>query len=107
MFEATLKPQPDFTNKIYDIMFEIANKASEDRDKLNELPYLLSKAQLAKYVFNVSPQTLDAHIIHRADFPKIRIGERILFPKDKAIQWIQAHIDVANDVAPDRKIGVV
>lgn len=107
MFEATLKPQPDFTNKIYDIMFEIANKAAEDRDKLNELPYLLSRVQLAKHVFNVSPQTLDAHIIHRADFPKIKVGERILFPKDKAIQWIQANLELSNKVAPERKLGVI
>lgn len=107
MFETTLKPQPDFSNKMYDIMFEIANKAIEDRDKLHDLPYLLSRTQLAKYVFNVSPQTLDAHIVKRADFPKVRVGERVLFPKDEAIAWIQAHIEVADEVAPERHLGIV
>jgi len=107
MFETTLKPQPDFANKMYDIMFEIANKAIEDRDKLNELPYLLSRSQLARYIFNVSSQTLDAHIINRADFPKVRVGTRVLYPKDEAVKWIQAHIEVADEVAPERIIGIL
>ena len=107
MFETTLKPQPDFANKMYDIMFDIANKAQADRDQLNELPYLLSRAQLAKHIFNVSPQTLDAHIVKRSDFPKVRVGERVLFPKDEAIAWIQAHIEVVDEVAPERHLGIV
>lgn len=107
MFETTLKPQPDFANKMYDIMLEIANKAIEDRDQLNDLPYLLSRAQLAKHVFNVSSQTLDNHIVNRDDFPKMRVGERVLYPKDMAIKWIQAHTEVANEVAPERYLGIV
>jgi len=105
LFETTLKPQPDFANKMYDIMFEIANKAIKDRDQLNDLPYLLSRAQLAKHVFNVSPQTLDNHIVKRADFPKIKVGERVLYPKDLVIKWIQEHVEVTNEVAPERIIG--
>lgn len=107
MFETTLKPQPDFANKMYDIMFQIAEKAQADRDQLNDLPYLLSRAQLAKHVFNVSSQTLDAHIVRRADFPKINVGERVLYPKDKAIEWIQAHVELTNEVAPERMFGVI
>lgn len=107
MFEATLKPEPDFETKLYDIMFQIAEKVQQDRDQLNALPYLLSKAQLAKHVFNVSPQTLDTHIVKRSDFPKINVGERVLYPKDKSIQWIQGHVELTNEVAPSRKFGVV
>lgn len=107
MFETTLKPQPDFENKMYDIMYQIADKAQEDRDQLNDLPYLLSKSQLAAHVFNVSPQTLDSHILKRADFPKINIGERVLYPKGESIQWINRHIELTNNVAPKRKIGIV
>lgn len=106
MFETVLKPQPDFEAKIYDMMFQIAEKAMQDRDQLNDLPYLLSKAQLAKHIFNVSPQTLDAHIVKREDFPKIKIGERVLYPKDEAVKWIKDHIQLANSVAPERKVGV-
>lgn len=107
MFETTLKPQPDFEHKMYDMIYKITEKVLEDRDKLNELPYLLSKAQLAKYIFNVDPQTLDAHIVKRADFPKIHIGSRVLYPKDKAIEWINNNVELSNQVAPDRKFGIV
>lgn len=107
MFETILKPQPDFENKMYDIMFQVAEKAQQDHNQLNDLPYLLSKAQLAKHVFNVSPQTLDSHIVKRADFPKINVGDRILYPKDKAIEWINTHTQLSNDIAPERRLGIV
>ncbi|GAB2558412.1 helix-turn-helix transcriptional regulator [Gracilibacillus alcaliphilus] len=107
MFETTLKPQPDFEAKMYDIMYQVAEKAQQDRDQLNELPYLLSKTQLAKHVFNVSPQTLDTHIIKRGDFPKLRVGERVLYPKDESIKWINEHLEFVDTLAPDRHIGIV
>ena len=106
MFETTLKPQPDFENKMYDIMFQIAEKAQNDRSQLNDLPYLLSKAQLAKHIFNVSTQTLDAHIIKRADYPKINVGERVLYPKDKALEWISKNMELTEVVAPSRNIAI-
>ncbi|ASK61389.1 DNA-binding protein [Virgibacillus phasianinus] len=104
MFETTLKPQPEFENKMYDMMYQIAEKAQQDRDQLNDFPYLLSKTQLAKHVFNVSTQTLDAHIVRRSDFPKINVGDRVLYPKDDAIKWIKDHIDLTNDTTMERKL---
>ncbi|WP_153465042.1 DNA-binding protein [Sediminibacillus terrae] len=107
MFKAELQPEPGFESKMYDIMFQIANKAQQDRDQLNDLPYLLSKEQLAKHVFNISPQSLRTHVLIRPDFPKVRIGERVLYPKDKAIEWITNHTEIADKYSPARKIGIV
>lgn len=104
LFETTLKPQPEFENKMYDMIYQVAEKAQQDRDQLNDFPYLLSKSQLAKQVFNVSPQTLDTHIVSRPDFPKVNIGDRVLYPKDEVISWIKDHINITNDIASERKI---
>ena len=107
MFEAKLQPESDFNNKVYDIFYDIAKKAQEDVQKEMELPYLLDRTKLAERVFNVSVQSLDAHILKRKDFPKVHVGGRTLYPKDLVITWIRNHVDVSDDIAPDRNFGVV
>ncbi|MFG6117196.1 DNA-binding protein [Halobacillus sp. MO56] len=107
MFEAKLQPEADFNNKVYDIFYEIAKKAQEDVQKETELPYLLDRNKLAKYVFNVSVQSLDAHILRRKDFPKVHVGGRTLYPKDLVINWIREHVEVSDQTAPERNFGVI
>lgn len=75
--------------KMYKALMEMVAKAQEDTERVNQLPYLLNKTQLARDVFNVSAQTLETHIIRRDDFPKRFVGERVLYPKDLVIEWIK------------------
>ncbi|UOR10284.1 DNA-binding protein [Halobacillus amylolyticus] len=107
MFEAKLQPEADFNNKVYDIFYDIAKKAQEDASKETELPYLLDRTSLAECVFNVSVQSLDAHVLKREDFPKVKVGGRTLYPKDLVISWIRDHVEVSDHIAPKRKFGVV
>lgn len=107
MFEAKLQPEADFNNKVYDIFYDIAKKAQEDVRNENELPYLLDRTKLSEHVFNVSVQSLDAHILKRKDFPKVHVGGRTLYPKDLVIDWIRDNVDVSNKVAPERNFGVI
>lgn len=99
MFELTMKADSDsFRNNLYDLLQEVAASITENNRKEHELPYMISKAQLAKYIFNVSSQTLDTHIINRQDFPKFKVGERILFPRDMALEWIRKNIEVVESI---------
>lgn len=107
MFEAKLQPEADFNNKVYDIFYDIAKKAQEDVQKEAELPYLLDRTKLAEYVFNVSVQSLDAHILKREDFPKIHVGGRTLYPKDLVMSWIRDHVEISEKTAPERSFGVI
>lgn len=95
MLEFSLKTIPESLRKeIHDILSDVVESIIEERKQENDLPYMLSKAQMAKHIFNVSPQTLDAHIINCSDFPKFKIGERILFPRDQVIQWIRKNTEI-------------
>ena len=33
-------------------------------------------------------------LVHSASFPKVKIGKRILVPKDKLIEWLDAQVEV-------------
>lgn len=107
MFETTLKPQPDFENKMYDIMYQIAEKVSNDMKQENDLPYMLSKRMIAKEVFGgeISAQSLDTHILNRPDFPKVHIGNRVFYPRDDVLKWFRNHKEVGERFSP--KLGVV
>ncbi|MEN3133806.1 DNA-binding protein [Bacillus albus] len=76
------------------ILFEIADELIEVKKQESDLPVLLNKSQLAKHIFNVSIKSLDTHVICRADFPKMKVGERILFPRDMVINWVVDHVEV-------------
>lgn len=97
-----MKAQSDlFKQELYDIIHEVMKDVVEDRKQENDLPYMISRSQLAKHIFNVSPQTLDTHIIHRPDFPKFKAGERILFPRDMVLDWIRKNVEVVERMKGD------
>ncbi|ARW39027.1 DNA-binding protein [Bacillus amyloliquefaciens] len=99
MIELRMKADSDsLRNNLYDLLQEVAASIIENNRKEHELPYMISKAQLAKYIFNVSSQTLDTHIINRQDFPKFKVGERILFPRDMALEWVRKNIEVVESI---------
>ena len=35
-------------------------------------------------------------LVHSASFPKVKIGKRILVPKDKLIEWLDAQVEVVD-----------
>ncbi|WP_078434259.1 helix-turn-helix domain-containing protein [Metabacillus halosaccharovorans] len=103
MFEFSLKTIPDSLRKeIHEILSDVVEAIVEERKKEYDLPFMLSKSQMAKHIFNVSPQTLDAHIINRSDFPKMKVGERILFPRDLVIEWIRKNIDICSNLVKEK-----
>ena len=60
----------------------------------SDLPLMLSVPKVAK-VLGIS--RAGAYELVRADsFPKIRIGHRIVVPRDKLIAWIDAQTEVSD-----------
>ena len=55
----------------------------------DELPLFLN-AELVAKVLGVSPSS-GYELMHEADFPVLRIGNRMVVPKEKFIQWVELH----------------
>lgn len=56
----------------------------------DELPLFLNAETVAK-VLEVSPSS-GYELIHEKDFPALRIGSRIVVPKDAFIKWVEEHM---------------
>jgi len=54
-----------------------------------ELPLFLNAEIVAK-VLGVSPSSGYA-LTHEADFPMLKVGNRMLVPKEKFIRWVEDH----------------
>jgi excisionase family DNA binding protein len=55
----------------------------------DELPLFLNADTVAK-VLGVSPSS-GYELMHEPDFPTLRIGSRIVVPKEKFRQWVEQH----------------
>ncbi len=55
----------------------------------NDLPLFLN-AELVSKVLGVSPSTC-YELMHEQDFPVLKIGSRMVVPKEKFIQWVEEH----------------
>ena len=55
----------------------------------DDLPLFLNAAMVAK-VLGIAPSSA-YELIHEADFPVLKIGNRIVVPKEKFIQWMEQH----------------
>jgi len=55
----------------------------------DELPLFLNAAMMAK-VLGVSPSS-SYELMHETDFPVLRVGNRMVVPKEKFIQWVEEH----------------
>ena len=55
----------------------------------DELPLLLNVKQLAD-LLGVSDSSV-YELIQEDDFPALRIGKRIVVPKEELMEWISAH----------------
>lgn len=57
----------------------------------DELPLFLNAATVAK-VLGVSPST-GYELMHEKDFPILKIGNRMVVPKERFIQWVTEHTE--------------
>lgn len=60
----------------------------------DELPLFLNAATVAK-LLGVSPSS-GYELMHEKDFPILKIGNRIVVPKEKFITWVEANTGGAN-----------
>ena len=55
----------------------------------DELPLFLNAATVAK-VLGISPSS-GYELIHEPDFPVLKIGNRLVVPKEKFVEWVSQH----------------
>ena len=55
----------------------------------DELPLFLNSELVAK-VLGVSPSS-GYELMHEPDFPVLRVGNRMVVPKEKFMQWVEEH----------------
>jgi len=53
----------------------------------DDLPLFLNAAMVAK-VLGVSPSS-GYELMHESGFPVLKVGNRMVVPKDKFIQWVE------------------
>ena len=56
----------------------------------DELPLFLNSELVAK-VLGVSPSS-GYELMHEPDFPVLRVGNRMVVPKEKFMQWVEEHL---------------
>ncbi len=56
----------------------------------DELPMFINVPALSK-LFGIS-QSSCYELMHEKDFPSLQIGSRIVVPRDKLIEWIEARV---------------
>ena len=55
----------------------------------DELPLFLNAATVAR-VLGVSPSS-GYELMHEPDFPVLKIGSRLVVPKEKFVKWVSQH----------------
>ncbi len=60
----------------------------------DELPLFLNAENVAK-VLGISPSS-SYELMHQQDFPALRIGNRIVVPKERFIQWVEQNTNGGN-----------
>lgn len=65
---------------------EVNEMEQEKYKRYDDLPLMLSVPELAK-VLNIS-RAGAYELVHMAGFPSLKIGARIVVPKEKLIAWI-------------------
>ncbi len=55
----------------------------------DDLPLFLN-AKLVAQVLGIAPSS-SYELMHEPEFPTLRIGNRMVVPKEKFIQWVEEH----------------
>lgn len=63
-----------------------------------ELPLFLN-AKMVAQVLGVSPSS-GYELMHQRDFPTLKIGKRIVAPKERFVQWVEENTRGGNE-CPD------
>ena len=63
-------------------------KVSQFKD-YSELP-LFFNAELVAKVLGIAPSS-SYELLHETDFPVLKVGSRMVVPKEKFIQWVEKH----------------
>ena len=61
----------------------------------DDLPLFLNAAMVAR-VLGVAPSSA-YELMHEKDFPTLRVGSRIVVPKENFIEWIKLHTKGAGE----------
>ena len=59
----------------------------------DELPLMLNAETLAK-VFGIAPSSA-YELMHEKDFPTLKVGNRLVIPKEDFIAWVRSHTEGA------------
>ena len=63
--------------------------------RYDELPLFLNAATVAK-VLGVSPSS-GYELMHEPDFPVLKVGSRLVVPKEKFVEWVSQHAQGGTD----------
>lgn len=55
----------------------------------DDLPLFLNAAMVAK-ALGIAPSS-SYELMHEADFPVLRVGNRLIVPKEKFVEWVEQH----------------
>ena len=55
----------------------------------DDLPLFLNAAMVAK-VLGIAPSSA-YELMHETDFPVLKIGNRLVVPKEKLVEWVEQH----------------
>ena len=55
----------------------------------DELPLFLNAETMAK-VLGIAPSSA-YELMHEADFPVLKVGNRMVVPKEKFVEWVERH----------------
>ena len=61
----------------------------------DDLPLFLNAAMVAQ-VLGISPAS-SYELMHEKDFPTLRVGSRMVVPKEKFIEWAEQHTKGGDD----------
>lgn len=61
----------------------------------DDLPLFLNAAMVAQ-ALGVSPAS-SYELMHEKDFPTLRVGSRMVVPKEKFIEWVEQHTKGGDD----------
>ena len=65
------------------------NMKESNYKSYDELPLFLNAVTVAK-VLGIAPSS-SYELMHEKDFPALRIGNRIVIPKEAFIRWVEQH----------------
>ena len=65
------------------------NMKESNYKNYDELPLFLNAKTVAK-VLGVSPSS-GYELMHEPDFPVLKVGSRLVVPKEKFVEWVSQH----------------